>query len=104
VQYEREFLVSLESRKLAYRHRWLGLVVFTIGAVSAALGSLLPWFLFPLYIRYGWTKSFVEHVWPQTMIGNTPLIVLAWIMAVPVGVVFAILGGLIYARGKAEEA
>jgi hypothetical protein len=38
------------------------------------------------------------------MIGNTPLIVLAWIMAVPVGVVFAILGGLIYARGKAEEA
>lgn len=95
---------SLESRKLAHRHRRFGLAVFTIGAVSAMLGSLLPWFLYPLYIRYGWTKSFVEHVWPQTMIDNTPLIVLAWIMALPVGVIFAILGGLIYARGKAEEA
>lgn len=38
------------------------------------------------------------------MIDNTPLIVLAWIMALPVGVIFVILGGLIYARGKAEEA
>lgn len=95
---------SLESRKLAYGHHRLGLALFTIGVVSAALGSLLPWFLYPLYIRYGWTKSFVEHVWPQTMIDNTPLIVLAWIMALPVGVIFAILGGLIYARGEAEEA
>lgn len=95
-------LESVESWKLGYRHHRLGLAVFTIGAVSAALGSLLPWFLYPLYIRYGWTKSFVEHVWPQTMIDNTPLIVLAWIMALPVGVIFAILGGLIYARGKTE--
>jgi hypothetical protein len=38
------------------------------------------------------------------MIGNTPLIVLAWIMALPVGVIFAILGGLMYARGKTEVA
>jgi hypothetical protein len=69
-----------------------------------AVGSLLPWFLYPLYVRYGWTSGFLEHVWPQTLVGNTPLVVLAWILTLPVGIMFAVLGGLIYARGKMEEA
>jgi hypothetical protein len=38
------------------------------------------------------------------MVGNTPLIVLVWIMALPIGVIFVILGGLVYARGKTEAA
>jgi len=77
---------------------------FIAGAVSMALGSLLPWFLYPLYVRYGWTKGFLEHVWPQTLVGNTPLVVLAWILTLPLGIMFAVLGGLIYARGGMEGA
>lgn len=98
------WLITLESGswKLRDRNRSAGLAVFTLGAVLMALGSLLPWFLYPLYIRYGWTESFVEHIWPQTMVGNTPLLVLVWIMALPAGVILAILGGFVYARGKME--
>jgi hypothetical protein len=77
------WLITLESGswKSRDRNRSAGLAVFTLGAVLMALGSLLPWFLYPLYIRYGWTEGFVEHIWPQTMVGNTPLLVLVWIMA-----------------------
>lgn len=81
----------------------VGIAVFAVGAFLMALGSLLPWFLFPLYIRYGWTKDFLEHVWPQTLIGNTPLVVLAWVLSLPLGVMFAVLGGLIYSRGGMRE-
>jgi hypothetical protein len=85
-------------------NRRVGVALFAVGGVLMAVGSLLPWFMYPLYIRYGWTKSFVEHVWPQTMVGNTPLIVLVWIIALPVGVILAILGGLIYGRSAKEGA
>jgi hypothetical protein len=86
------------------QNRRVGVAVFTAGAFLMAVGSLLPWFLFPLYIRYGWTKDFLEHVWPQTLVGNTPLVVLAWILTLPLGVMFAVLGGLIYARRGMREA
>ncbi len=80
------------------------IVAFSIGALSMAVGSLLPWFLYPLYVRYGWTKDFVEHIWPQTMVGEVPLIVLIWILSVPVGVFLVILAGLIYSRAGAKGA
>jgi len=86
------------------RNRRVGVAFFIAGAVSMALGSLLPWFLYPLYVRYGWTEGFLEHVWPQTLVGNTPLVVLAWILTLPLGIMFAVLGGLIYARGGMEGA
>ena len=86
------------------QNRRVGIAFFIAGAVSMALGSLLPWFLYPLYVRYGWTKGFLEHVWPQTLVGNTPLVVLAWILTLPLGIMFAVLGGLIYARGGMEGA
>jgi hypothetical protein len=87
---------------LREKGRRVGLGVFIIGVVLMVVSSLLPWVLHPLYIRYGWTKGFLEHVWPQTIVGNTPLVVLVWILSLPVGVVFAIIGGLIYARGGRE--
>jgi len=86
------------------RNRRVGVAVFTAGALLMSVGSLLPWFLYPLYVRYGWTKGFLEHVWPQTLVGNMPLVVLAWILTLPLGIMFAILGGLIYARGGMEGA
>ena len=85
------------------QNRRVGVAVFTAGAFLMAVGSLLPWFLFPLYIRYGWTEGFLEHVWPQTLVGNTPLVVLAWILSLPLGIMFTVLGGLIYARRAMEE-
>jgi hypothetical protein len=37
------------------------------------------------------------------MVGNTPLVVLVWILTVPLGIVLAVLGGLVYARvGRGE--
>jgi len=89
---------GLRSWKLRERNRSVGFAIFTFGAVLMAVSSLLPWFLHPLYIQYGWTEEFVEHVWPQTLIGNTPVVVLVWIVALPAGVIFAILGGLIYTK------
>ena len=86
------------------RNRRVGVAVFAAGALLMAVGSLLPWFLYPLYVQYGWTKGFLEHVWPQTLVGNTPLVVLAWILTLPLGIMLAVLGGLIYARRGMEGA
>jgi len=85
-------------------NRRVGVALFAVGAVLMAVGSLLPWFLYPLYIRYGWTEGFLEHVWPQTLIGNMPVVVLAWILTLPLGIMFVVLGGLIYVRGGMEGA
>lgn len=51
----------------------------------------------------GWTSDFTERFWPQNLVGNTPLVVMAWISSLPLGIMVAVLGGVIYFRCGMRE-
>ena len=68
----------------------IGLAVFAVGVASMALGALLPWYIFPLYLEYGRTAQFTARV---------PLIVVnIWSFSIPTGAILTVLGGAIYGK------